>query len=141
MKESSWKECIESGNSRNITPDILRAESLIEVSMDRINSVADINERNCNFVFEDYYTSVLELIQALALINGFKISNHLCLGFFLKDFLKREDLFHIFDDLRYKRNMLTYYGKRMEFDICKETINKCKGLIKEIKRIINEVKK
>ncbi|MCD6576031.1 MAG: hypothetical protein J7K73_02640 [Nanoarchaeota archaeon] len=136
MKESSWKECIESGNSRTITPDILRAESLIEVSADRIKSASAINGKNCNFVFEDYYTSTLELIQALALINGFKVSNHLCLGFFLRDFLKREDLFRIFDDLRYKRNMLTYYGKRMEFEVCREAINKCKDLIKKLKELL-----
>ena len=140
MKESSWQECINSGSGRTISPDMIRAESLVEVSADRISSASAMNEKICNFVFEDYYTSALELIQALTLINGFKVSSHLCLGFFLKEFLKREDLFRIFDDLRYKRNMLTYYGREMEFQVCKDAINKCRYLIRELKKMV-EVKK
>lgn len=71
MKEASWQDCIESGNGRQVTPDVVRAESLIEVSNDRILNIQDLNEKNCNFVFEDYYTSILELIQAIALMKGF----------------------------------------------------------------------
>ncbi|RMF55928.1 hypothetical protein D6745_00775, partial [Candidatus Woesearchaeota archaeon] len=91
---------------------------------------------NCNFVFEDYYTSLLELLQAIAFLNGYNILNHLCIGFYLRDILKREDLFIIFDDLRYKRNSLTYYGTKMDYNTAKQSIDKCKTLIKELKEII-----
>jgi hypothetical protein len=42
----------------------------------------------------------------------------------------------IFDDLRYKRNSLTYYGNKMGFDIAKEAIKKCKIVISEIEKMI-----
>jgi len=38
----------------------------------------------------------------------------------------------LFDDLRFKRNSLTYYGKRMDFETAKQAIEKCKRLIREL---------
>ncbi len=136
MKESSWMECIETNSVKEITPDIQRSNSLIETAEDRINLIQEINEKNCNFVFEDYYTSLLEVLQALVLRKGYLILNHLCLGYYLRDVLKRDDLYMIFDDLRYKRNSLTYYGNKMDFETAKQTIEKCKKAINEIKNIL-----
>ncbi|MCK5333918.1 MAG: hypothetical protein KAJ24_05360 [Candidatus Aenigmarchaeota archaeon] len=96
----------------------------------------EVNEKNCNFVFEDYYTSIIELLQAKTFKKGYKILNHVCLGFYIRDILKRDDLYLIFDDLRYKKNSLTYYGNRMDFDTAKQAIEKCKKLIKEINNIL-----
>ena len=135
MKEANWQDCLDNQLARIINPDIKRAKSLMETAEERINLIGEINEKNCNFVFEDYYTSILELLQALAFINGFNISNHICLGFYLKEVLKREDLYFIFDDLRYKRNSLTYYGNKMDFETAKQTIEKSKKLIDEIKKL------
>lgn len=139
MKDADWKECIEGYSVTKISPDIARARSLIETADARIKLVREIGNENCNFVFEDYYTSLLEYLQALLLFKGYKASNHVCLGFYLRDIIKREELFYIFDDLRYKRNMLIYYGKKMDFDICKDAIENSKRLIKEIKKIENDI--
>jgi hypothetical protein len=134
MKETNWNECLSNNSAKNITSDISRAKSLIETANERINLIKEINEKNCNFVFEDYYTSILELLQAITFKKGFNILNHICLGFYLRDIIKREDLYLIFDDLRYKRNSLTYYGNRMEFETAKQAIEKCKKLFNEIKQ-------
>ncbi len=135
MKEASWNECIENNAAIKISIDRARANSLTETAQERINLIKEINEKNCNFVFEDYYTSLLEFLQAFAIKKGYKVLNHLCLGYYLRDVLKRRDLFIMFDDMRYKRNSLTYYGKKMDFESCKEAIEKCKKLIKEIKEL------
>jgi len=140
MKEASWIDCIEAKSSIKISTDKQKASSLIETSKERIKqSAKDLNKNNANFVFEDYYSSVLELIHAIVLIKGYNVKNHICLGYYIKDILKREDLFLIFDDCRYKRNSLTYYGKRMDFETAKATINKCKILIKEIEKILKNL--
>lgn len=136
MKEASWVDCLESNSAVRVSPDKERAESLVETSGERIKLIKEINEKNCNFVFEDYYTSVLELLQALVILSGYKIVNHICLGYYLRDALKREDLFMIFDDVRYKRNSLTYYGKRMDFETAKKSIEHCKKLITSIRKEI-----
>ena len=68
--------------------------------------------------------------------KGFNILNHLCLGFYLRDILKREDLFIVFDDVRFKRNSLTYYGSRMDYETEKQAIEKCKKMIAELQNIL-----
>ena len=137
MKETNWNDCLANKSVKTITPDINRAESLLETAKERISLIKEVNKKNCNFVFEDYYTSLLELLQAITFKKGYNILNHVCLGFYLRDILKKEELYLIFDDLRYKRNSLTYYGNRMEFEIVKQAIEKCKKLIHELK-ILND---
>src|SRR3989344_4412471 len=129
MKEADWKDCIINNSARKVSPDVRRAESLIETAKERISLIKEITEKNCNFVFEDYYTSILELLQAMTFKKGYNILNHICLGFYLRDILKREDLYLLFDDLRFKRNSLTYYGSRMDFEIAKQAIEKCRRII------------
>ena len=139
MKEASWDDCIYSNSAVKVTPDKARAKSLIETADDRIKfSIRDLTEKTANYVFEDYYSSVLELAQALVIWNGYKINNHVCLGFFLRDVLGKEDLFRLFDDCRYKRNSLVYYGKRMDFETAKDAIEKAKKLMNQMKNIIHE---
>ena len=77
-------------------------------------------------------------MQAKSFSEGYNILNHLCLGFYLRDMLKKEELFKIFEDLRYKRNSLTYYGNRMEFETAKQTIEKCKKLFNELNNLLKK---
>ena len=136
MKDMNWNDCVINKSAKTVTPDIQRAESLIETANERISLITEINEKNCNFVFEDYYTSILELLQAKTFKKGFNILNHVCLGFYLRDVLKREDLYLLFDDVRFKRNSLTYYGSRMEYETAKQAIEKCKKLLVELQKIL-----
>lgn len=135
MKEASWDDCLINNSVRKIFPDIQRANSLKETAQQRINLISEISEKNCNFVFEDYYASLLEILQAIAFKNGFNVLNHVCIGYYLRDILKRGELYLIFDDLRYKRNSLTYYGNRMDFETAKQAIKKCKKLINQLKEL------
>lgn len=139
MKEANWKDCLFNKSAKIQSPDLKRAKSLIEIAEERINLIKEVNIKNCNFVFEDYYTSILELLQAKAFLDGYNILNHICIGFYLRDVLKKQNLFNSFDDLRYKRNSLTYYGNKMDFETCKDAINKCKKLIKELKSLMKDV--
>lgn len=42
----------------------------------------------------------------------------------------------MFDDVRFKRNSLTYYGKKMDFEIAKDAILKCKILLKSMREVL-----
>ena len=137
MKDASWEDCLFSNQAIKRSPDKEKAKSLIEIAEDRIKfSVKEINDKTGNYVFEDYYSSLLEIIHALVTLDGFKVSNHICLGHYLKDVLQRDDLFRLFDDCRFKRNSLVYYGKKMDFDTSKDAIEKAKRLFKELNKII-----
>jgi hypothetical protein len=139
MKEASWKDCVAKNSARRISPDMERAESLIETARERTALIKDVNEKNCNFVFEDYYTSLLELLQAMAFMSGYNVLNHVCLGYYLRDVMKRDDLRIAFDDLRYKRNSLTYYGSRMDFETAKRAIDRCRVLAGEIENGLRRI--
>jgi hypothetical protein len=137
MKENNWEECIYYNGAKQVTPDIFRSKSLFETSLERLSLINEINSKNCNYVFEDYYTSIIEILEAIAFKDGFNILNHVCLGFYLRDCIAEENLFLIFDDLRYKQNSLTYYGNRMDFDTAKNTIKKSTIIFEKLKTIYN----
>lgn len=138
MIDESWEECIENNHCSKVSIDKARAKSLIETSEARIDFIKGITlkEENINFIFEVYYASGLEVLHAFVLLNGFKVDNHICLGYYLRDVINRDDLFRMFDSCRSKRNSLVYYGKKSNFEAVKENIEKIKKLIKELKIII-----
>jgi uncharacterized protein (UPF0332 family) len=139
-KLSSWEDCLEKNFSIKTYEDILRGKSLIETALHRIKYInKDFNKNTANYIFEDYYTSILEMLEAIILFKGYKVFNHVCLGLFLKDILKKEDLFRIFDELRFKRNSLIYYGKRMMFEDAKLSVTKAIIFIRELKNLLKNI--
>ncbi len=52
--------------------------------------------------------------------------------------MKREDLFRIFNDCRIKRNLLIYYGKKLDFELAEENIKRIDNLISELSLLIDE---
>ena len=134
MKEANWEECLETNSSIKITPNTSKVKSLIETAKGRNLFLKETKTKpaNVNYIFEGYYSSAMELLHALVLLKGYKVSNHICLGYYLRDILKKPDLFRIYDDCRYKRNSLVYYGRKMDFEAAKASIKKCKVLIQEL---------
>ena len=137
MREADFKDCIESFSASKVSVDIFKINSLIETAKARtlFLGTIEIKENNVNFIFEGYYSSLLEVLHAIILKNGYKISNHICLGFFLRDILKREDLYILFEDCRYKRNSLVYYGKIMDRNIATKSLKSIKDLIKILEKL------
>ena len=140
MKESNWEECIETSSSLKVSPDKSKSNSLIDIARGRNRYLREnaIKESNANYVFEGYYSSVLELLHAIFLLKGYKVSNHLCLAYYLRDIMKREDLFRLFDGCRFKRNSLVYYGRKMDFETAKITIRNAMELIKELENFLTK---
>ena len=131
MRPSSWEDCIHQTISRRVTPDAQKASSLLETARARVAFVtaAPLTQDNASFVFEGYYTSLLETVHALVVAKGFNVANHLCLGYYLRDVLHRDDLFRAFDDGRYKRNALVYYGKRLNLEVARATVHSLKAVM------------
>ncbi len=140
MKESYWEECVENNKAIRISPDKAKARALIETANAIVKFASEnkLTEENARFILEAYYSSILEMAHSLLLLNGFKVDNHVCIGYYLRDVLKREGLFRIFDDCRYERNSVLYYGKKIDFEIAKESINKMTGLIDEFSLMLKK---
>ena len=138
MKEFSWGDCLKTNSSLGKSPDKAKAKSLLDTVKGRNSFLKSVTliESNANFVFEGYYSSVLEVLHALVILKGYSVSNHICLGFYLRDVLNRNDLFTWFDGCRFNRNSLVYYGRGMDFEVAKDSIVKCKKLISELESYI-----
>lgn len=136
MKETDWKDCINSNSAKLKSKDILKSKSLIETAKGRINYANQNPKRieNRSYIFENYYTSLIEILHAKTIEKGFKITNHICLGYFLRDKLNKPKEFRIFTDLRIKRNLLIYYGKKLDLKTAQLAIKNCKYLIGEIQK-------
>lgn len=130
MKEASWADCIDSCAAKKGTPDNAKANSLAATAHARLAFLNQpLTDANANFVFEGMYTSLLELLHAYLLRQGYRVDNHVCIGFYVRDVLRKHALFRAFDDFRYKRNGLVYYGKHLPFSVAEETIGRLREII------------
>ncbi|MBT4604852.1 hypothetical protein HOC01_04385 [archaeon] len=139
-REQNWDECLASFASGSIRIDVAKARSLLDTAKARqaFLEPQEITESSANFLFENYYTCILEIMHAIVLSEGFNVSNHICLGFYLRDIIGDPSLYREFDGCRYKRNSLTYYGKRMDFEVAKEAVEKSKGCLSRLYILLDE---
>jgi len=133
-----WEECLIENAVITSSVNNQKVKSLIKVSKGRIKYLdkQELIESDINYIFEGYYTSILELLHAITINKGFKVKNHICLGYYLRDIINRTQLYNLFDDLRYKRNSLIYYGKDMDFEVAKEAIRKSKDFINKLEELL-----
>ena len=135
MNLNSWDECLENNCVIMVSPDKQKAKSLIKTARGRMKFLQEnkIKDENANYIFEGYYSSLIEYIHAIALEKGYKLSNHVCLGYFLSDVLKKEKLYKLFEDCRYKRNSLLYSGNTMDKKTAIFSIKQIKQILFELK--------
>jgi len=138
VEEHSWNDCLEQNKARSVSSDPAKARSLLETAAARSAFVAThtIDATNANWLFEMEYASLLEALHALCIGRGFTVANHSCLGFYLRDVLRRDELFRTFDRCRYRRNGIVYYGIRMEFATAKESIDDARRISKVLHHAI-----
>lgn len=136
----SWDSCIKKKEVLNISKNIERTRSLIKQSEARKNFVMnqEIKKENAIFLLCDLYEAVVALLHALLYSKGYKVLNHICLGYYLNDVLKNRKLFDLFDKNRKIRNGNMYYGEEYDFETVKEGINELNLLYKELTAIINK---
>jgi hypothetical protein len=132
---NSWKECLENNCAILISPDRQKAKSLIKTAKGRIKFLQEnkIKDENANYIFEGYYSSLIENIHAIAAVRGYKISNHVCLGYFILNVLKKGEMYKLFENCRFKRNSLLYSGSVMDKKTAIQSIKQIKQILFEIK--------
>jgi len=83
------------------------------------------------------YDALRELLEALAISNGYKIYNHECYCSFLKEIMKESTISNRFDSLRKIRNKINYYGKEVDPTETKIILKEIKELMNKINDIVN----
>lgn len=119
-----------------IEPDKERAKSLLKQANVRLDELKKIrNYISEERVVEFYFDCIKELILALMYIEGIKTLSHLELIEYSKNYIDTEQK-NVLDELRVKRNQISYYGKNISknFFIQKEVI--LKEIIRKLKNAI-----
>jgi len=127
------KECFRKGMIKKTRVDEALIKSLIEMSGIKETTVntATLNEVNISAYISLAYESLREALEALCILRGHKVLSHICMGAFLKDILEDFD-YEDFDRMRWIRNSINYYGKKVEFEQGKEIIKKTFAMRKKI---------
>lgn len=132
--------CISKKLVKKIKIDKKRAKSLIltanskeitesKIPFNKINSIAKISLR---------YDVLRELLESLAILNGYKIYNHECYYSFLKEVLKEDNLAKRFDKARIIRNSINYYGKPYLIEESKIILENISKAIRKVKNLLNK---
>lgn len=133
-----FKECIKKRIVKEVNQDENLINSLLKTSQNKLDSEDKLSLDEITSVSKIslLYDSLRELLEVLALKNGFKIYNHECYACFLKEKLNHSNLAEEFDDLRKIRNSINYYGKEVSIQEAKDVLGRIKVLRKEIFNLI-----
>lgn len=122
-----WQECCNNLIVKKVGVDEELIKSLINSSENKAKSekMLELTETTTSSKITLVYDSLREVLEALALKNGYKIYNHECYTAFLKELIKSSDKGEEFDYIRRVRNSVNYYGKTL-------SMNETDKLIKRI---------
>ena len=125
-----FEECIKKRIAKEVTKDEELIKSLLKTSKNKLNSEEKLRLDEITSISKIslLYDSLRELLEALALKNGFKIYNHECYTSFLKEILNKSMIAEEFDELRKIRNSVNYYGKEISIQEAKEVLERIADL-------------
>tara|TARA_Y100000310_G_C20299585_1_gene631111 strand:- start:46 stop:471 length:426 start_codon:yes stop_codon:yes gene_type:complete len=131
----SWKKYLKKGVVRKTSSDKNLIKSLIEIAEGGLKFFKDkeINEENAGIILKNYYDSLREICEAVAILKEYKIYQHEAITLFLKDILKEEEISFKFNRFRILRNSIHYYGKTISKKETLKAISDIKSIIKTLK--------
>jgi len=131
----SWQQCLISGTARKTSVDKEMAKSLLNLQDSNIKSqdMLELNEITASSKFSLSYDAIRELLEAISILKGYKIYNHECYTYFIKEILKDDEVSYNFDEFRKKRNSVKYYGEKIDPDQAMLIINNIKKDIAKLK--------
>jgi len=125
-----WRECCDKRIIKKIKLDIDMIQSLIKSSENKFKSESSLkmNDITASSKLSLSYDSLRELLEALALREGYKIYNHECYTAFLKEIIKKSAEGDEFNEIRLIRNAVNYYGKEISPEETGQVISRIKHL-------------
>lgn len=137
---TDFKECLKKRIAKEVNEDEGLVSSLIKTSKNKLESESklELTEITAGSKISLLYDSIRELLEALAIKNGYKIYNHECYTYFLKEILNESIKADEFDDLRKIRNNINYYAKDISIKEAKDVLERIKNLREEILKLLSD---
>lgn len=135
-----FKKCLKKGIAKEIKIDFELIESLKKTSQNKFESQnkLELNSVTAGSKISLLYDCLRELLEALAIKEGYKIYNHECYTYFLKEILNESQKGDEFDEIRKIRNKINYYAKDISVEESKSVLRRIKFLRQEINKLLNE---
>ena len=133
-----FRECVKKRIIKKVSSDFDLIESLKKSSRGKLESskMLKVCEVTASSIITLAYDSLRELLEAIALKNGYKIYNHECYCSFLKNIVKDDNLALSFDKVRKIRNSVNYYGKGLLPEDAKQIFDEICRLILRCKKLL-----
>lgn len=133
-----FSECLKKRIAKEVNEDKELIASLLKTSQNKLDSEKklELNEVTATSKISLLYDSLRELLEALAIRNGYKIYNHECYTYFLKEILNESIKGDEFDDLRKVRNSINYYAEDISVEEAKAVLERIRKLREEILKLI-----
>ena len=133
-----FKECLKKKIAKRVNIDEELIKSLLKTCQNRLDSEEklELNDTTSSSKISLAYDSLREILEVLALKNRFKIYNHECYTYLLKEVLNESSKGNEFDELRKIRNSINYYGKIISINEAKNVLDRIKKLRREIIKIL-----
>jgi len=136
----TFKEFKDQGWIKEKTPDEARARSVIEEAEHRLKFFKDmkINESSTNYIIENMYDVIRELIEAKMLIDGYKTYSHEAIVSYLKVLEFQDSEIKFVDTLRETRHKTKYYGLITDIEYADKVVSFTKEIYKKLKTLLEE---
>ena len=133
-----FNECLKKRIAKKVGEEKELIISLLKTSQNKLNSQRklELNEVTSSSKISLLYDSLREILEALAIKNGYKIYNHECYTHFLKEILNESIDGDEFDELRKIRNGINYYAKDTSTEEAKEVLERIQKLREKILKLI-----
>ncbi len=136
-----FEECLKKRIVKEVKEDRELIESLKKTSQNKLDSEIklELDEVTAGSKISLLYDSLRELLEALAITKGYKVYNHECYTYFLKEILNESSMGDEFNELRKIRNGINYYAKDISIQETKEVIKRIKALRDDILRLLDKL--
>ncbi len=136
-----WEGCSKKGFVKAVKKDLPLASALVNAAAKKkaAGSLLPLNENTVGAKISLAYEALRELLEAYAILQGYKIYNHECFTTFLKERMHEESVAKEFDKKRMLRNDINYYGKEIAPAVAKIILREITELHERIKKMVGDV--
>jgi len=130
-----FDDFIKNGQVKKCSEDAELMKSLVSGAETDLKFLRDIeiSETSARKIMANYYDILRAVLEAIAVLDGYKIYSHEAFAFFLKE--KGENIIaEKFDRFRKIRNGINYYGKTISVEEVKENSAGILNVIETLKK-------
>ena len=136
MAVFNFEYYLSKGLVKKMRKNLSLARSMMESAEDRFEFASSILEEKPRYALENAYEAVIEAIDSLLALNGFKSWSHEADIAFLRDFGFNESEIRRLDTSRNKRHASKYYGVEFSVQEAKEEVKFLDRVFKKIIKIV-----